>query len=213
MTIEQQGRYAETFALYQRMLNQKRGDKNKLYSLHEPHIYCMSKGKAHQRYEFGTKASVVTTRDTGVVIGALAFKKNVFDGHRIPEVLAQVQRLINRVPKVGIADRGYRGKSKVNDTRTVTPKPASKNASMEAIALARKRFRRRAGIEPVIGHLKSDHRLKRNFLKGFAGDQINLLMAAAAFNFRKWMREVIFMLKTIKSTLLLLLAKQDLQYC
>ena len=48
------------------------------------------------------------------------------------------------------------------------------------MALARKRFRRRAGIEPIIGHLKSDHRLKRNFLKGFAGDQINLLMAAAA---------------------------------
>jgi len=64
--------------------------------------------------------------------------------------------------------------------------------------LARKRFRRRAGIEPVIGHLKSDHRLKRNFLKGFAGDQINLIMAAAAFNFKKWMREVVFWLKKLK---------------
>jgi IS5 family transposase len=74
----------------------------------------------------------------------------------------------------------------------VTPKPARKNTSKEAIQLARKRFRRRAGIEPIIGHLKSDHRLKRNFLKGFDGDQINLLMAAAAFNFKKWMRGVIF---------------------
>jgi len=77
----------------------------------------------------------------------------------------------------------------------VTPKPARKKASIEMIDLARKRFRRRAGIEPVIGCLKSDHRLKRNFLKGFAGDQINLIMAAAAFNFKKWIREVVFWLK------------------
>lgn len=192
MDLDQLEYYAEKVALYQRMLEQKRGDKNKLYSLHEPHIYCMSKGKAHQRYEFGTKVSITITRDTGIVIGALAFEKNMFDGHTVPGVLAQIKRLIDRVPAVGIADRGYRGKSKVNDTQIVTPKPARKNASDEAKALARRRFRRRAGIEPVIGHLKSDHRLKRNFLKGFEGDQINLLMAAAAFNFKKWMREVVF---------------------
>jgi len=192
MTQEQFAFFSEQFDLYQRMLEQKRGDKNKLYSLHEPHIYCMSKGKAHKRYEFGTKASIATTRDSVIIIGALAFEKNTFDGHTVPAVLAQVKRLINRVPGIGIADRGYRGKSKVNHTQIVTPKPARKNSSKEAMALARKRFRRRAGIEPVIGHLKSDHRLKRNFLKGFAGDQINLLMAAAAFNFKKWMREVLF---------------------
>lgn len=200
MTLEQLHCYNEKLALYLRMLLQKRGGKNKLYSLHEPHIYCMSKGKAHQRYEFGTKASITTTRDSGIIIGALAFESNVFDGHTVPDVLAQVQRLSGHIPEVGIADRGYRGKSKVNDTQIVTPKPARKNASLEAMALARKRFRRRAGIEPVIGHLKSDHRLKRNFLKGFAGDQINLIMAAAAFNFKKWMREAIFWLQKLKLT-------------
>ena len=200
MTLEQLHRYNEKLALFLRMLLQKRGSKNKLYSLHEPHIYCMSKGKAHQRYEFGTKASITTTRDAGIIIGALAFEKNVFDGHTVPEVLAQVKRLLGRVPLVGIGDRGYRGKSKVNDTQIMTPKPARKNASVDAMELARKRFRRRAGIEPVIGHLKSDHRLKRNFLKGFAGDQINLIMAAAAFNFKKWMREVIFWLHKLKPT-------------
>ena len=130
----------------------------------------------------------------------MAFEKNIFDGHTVPAVLAQVKRLTNRVPGIGIADRGYRGKTRVNNTQIVTPKPARKNASKEAMALARKRFRRRAGIEPIIGHLKSDHRLKRNFLKGFAGDQINLLMAAAAFNFRKWMREVIFWLGKLNTS-------------
>ena len=198
MTLKQLHCYNEKLSLYLRMLLQKRGSKNKLYSLHEPHVYCMSKGKAHQRYEFGTKASITTTRDSGVIIGALAFEKNIFDGHTVPAVLSQVKRLLGRVPSIGIADRGYRGKSKINDTQIVTPKPARKNASKGAMDLARKRFRRRAGIEPVIGHLKSDHRLKRNFLKGFAGDQINLIMAAAAFNFKKWMREVVFWLKKLK---------------
>jgi IS5 family transposase len=215
MTLEQLHRYNEKLALFLRMLLQKRGSKNKLYSLHEPHIYCMSKGKAHQRYEFGTKASITTTRDAGIIIGALAFEKNVFDGHTVPGVLAQVQRLLGRVPVIGIADRGYRGKPKVNDTQIMTPKPARKNASVDAMELARKRFRRRAGIEPVIGHLKSDHRLKRNFLKGFAGDQINLIMAAAAFNFKKWMREVIFWLHKLKPTkigLEIIFLRHDMMY-
>jgi IS5 family transposase len=194
MSARQLEQHGEQIALFERMLGQKRSDKNKLYSLHEPHVYCMSKGKAHQRYEFGTKASIATTRDSSIIIGALAFDQNQYDAHTLPAVMAQIKRLADKTPVIGIADRGYRGKSKVNDTRIVTPKPARKNATREAIELARKRFRRRAGIEPVIGHLKSDHRLKRNFLKGFNGDQINLIMSAAAFNFRKWMKEIIFWL-------------------
>jgi IS5 family transposase len=82
----------------------------------------------------------------------------------------------------------------------MTPKPVRKNASVDVMELARKRFRRRAGIEPVIGHLKSDYHKKKNFLKGFAGDQINLIMEVAAFNFKKWMREVIFWLDKLKPT-------------
>ena len=168
----------------------------------------MSKGKAHQRYEFGTKASIATTRDSSVILGALAFDQNQYDAHTLSAVLAQIKRVANKTPTVGIADRGYRGKSKVNETRIVTPKPARKNATQEAIKLARKRFRRRAGIEPVIGHLKSDHRLKRNFLKGFDGDQINLIMAAAAFNFRKWMREIIFWLQNLFNPMKWILNRQ-----
>ena len=208
MNAEQLDQYADQLALFERMLEQTRSDKHKLYSLHEPHVYCMSKGKAHQRYEFGTKASVATTRDSSIIIGALAFDQNQYDAHTLPAVMAQIKRVVNMTPVVGIADRGYRGKSKVNDTRIVTPKPARKNASKEAIELARKRFRRRAGIEPVIGHLKSDHRLKRNFLKGFEGDQINLIMAAAAFNFRKWVRAIIFWLYYLFNSVKLMMSGQ-----
>ncbi len=74
----QQQKHHKTLSLYQRLLKQKRGDKNKVYSLHESHIYCMSKGKDHKKYEFGTKASVAKTRDPNILIGALAFEKNCY---------------------------------------------------------------------------------------------------------------------------------------
>ena len=184
-TLESQ---AEEFALFHKGLNQKRGGKNKLYSLHESHVYCMSKGKDHKRYEFGTKVSITTTRDSKIIIGAMAFNTNKFDGHTLPEVLLQTKRLINHEPEVALCDRGYKGKNKINNTRIIRPGKSTKESSAEYKELMRLRFRKRAGIEPVIGHLKSDHRLNKSYLKGFAGDQINILMAAAAFNFRKWVR-------------------------
>ena len=54
--------------------------------------------------------------------------------------------------------------------------------------LYRKKFCKRAGIEPVIGRLKSDHRMMRNYLKGTLGDAINTMMAAAAYNM-SWMNK------------------------
>lgn len=197
LDAEQQQRHADALALYHRVLNQKRQDKGKLYSLHEPHVYCMSKGKEHKRYEFGTKASIAKTRESTIIVGALAFETNTYDTHTLPAVLSQIGRLVGQIPSIASCDRGYRGKRQVNDTEILIPKPARKNASKEMIDEMQARFRKRAGIEPVIGHLKSDHRLGRNFLKGFMGDQINLLMAAAAFNFRKWMRKIIFWLEKL----------------
>jgi IS5 family transposase len=148
----------------------------------------MSKGKEHKKYEFGTKVSITTTRDSKIIVGALAFDTNKYDGHTLPEVLLQLKRLVKYEPVVALCDRGYKGKNKINATQIIRPNSKSKETSTKIQELMRKRFRKRAGIEPVIGHLKSDHRLNRNYLKGFSGDQINVLMAAAAFNFKKWMR-------------------------
>ena len=184
--------YEKDFILYKKMLEQKRKDKNKLYSIHEPHIYCMSKGKEHKKYEFGTKVSISKTRESNIIIGALAFKENIYDGHSLEAVLEQIKRISQYEPKIGIVDRGYKGRVKVGNTRILSPKPAKKNSSTKSIKEIKKRFRRRTAIESVIGHLKSDYRLKRNFLKGFIGDEINVLIAAAAWNFNKWIRQFIF---------------------
>lgn len=186
---EQSDEYAEFLERATQVLLQKCGDKEKIYSLHEPDVYCISKGKDHKRYEFGTKGSIVLTKKSGIIVGALNIH-NQFDGHSLPLVLEQTERLTKRRPKVAIADRGYRGEKQVGTTEIALPKaPAKRSANYEK-QKARQRFRRRAGIEPIIGHLKSDHRMLRNYLKGSVGDDVNILLAAAAFNYKKRLRQL-----------------------
>ena len=109
--------------------------------------------------------------------------------------MAQVKRIANWVPKIGLCDRGYRGKKQVGETDIMIPTASAKiSLSNYEKMQQRKRFHKRAGIVGIIGHLKADHHLGRNFLSGFLGDEINVLMAAAAFNFRKWLREFYFWL-------------------
>jgi hypothetical protein len=88
----------------------------------------------------------------------------------------------------------FRGASLCGETEVVTPKRPKKEASAYEKRKARNRFRRRAAIEPRVGHLKTDFRLGRNFLKGQLGDAINLLLTAAGSNLSLWMRQVLFTL-------------------
>ncbi len=187
---EARTRHAESLRLFQRIHAQKRTDANKIYSLHEPDVLCIGKGKEHKKYEFGRKASIAVTKTTGVIVGAMSFKENVFDGHTLPDVLEQVWQITETCPQAAICDRGYRGRKKVGDTSILIPGRPKKSDTSYQRRKARQRFRRRAGIEPVIGHVKHDHRMARNFLKGLTGDAINLFMACAAFNFKKWMRRL-----------------------
>jgi len=125
---------AEEFGLFHRVPHKKRGDKHKLYSLHEPHVYCMSKGKGKGKgkeqkgYEFGVKASVTTTRDSKIILGAMAFNTNLYDGHTLPAVLLQIQRLHGHVPTTALCDRGYRGKKKFHDTSIKIPSTPTKES-------------------------------------------------------------------------------------
>lgn len=184
------GYYGELLDIFNRVLEQTRTTPNKIYSLHEPQVYCIGKGKAHKKYEFGAKASIAVTKDSGIIVGAVSHPRNIHDSKTLVEVIGQSSELRGHCPEVAICDKGYRGKSKVGETRILIPKPSGKRATPYQRQKARKRFRRRAGIEPIIGHLKSDYRMFRNYLKGSVGDSINLMLAAAAFNFKKWMREV-----------------------
>ena len=172
---------------YRRAVNQERKDKNKIYSLHEPHVYCISKGKEHKKYEFGNKVAVAMTKTSGIIVGAKSFSSNVYDGDTLPDLLSQIKNIRGSAPKAAFCDRGFRGRKQVGETKIILPDASSPKASQYEKRKARKNFRRRSAIEPVIGHLKNTFRLARNYLKGTIGDAINLLLAAAAFNCKKWM--------------------------
>jgi IS5 family transposase len=181
-------KHQSDLALYRRALAQKRNDHDKIYSLHEPHIYCVAQGKEHKKDEFGPKASVVLTKTGGIIVGAVAHDQNLYDGHTLPEVLQQTEALTGSGPQVAIVDRGYRGTPQIGETEVLVPGPKPKDQTSRQTRTMRSRFRRRCSIEPVIGHLKSDCRQARNHRKGFAGDARNLLLAAAAWNFNKWLK-------------------------
>lgn len=187
------------FALYRRVLHQQPGDKAKVYSLHEPQVYCLSKGKEHKKYEFGSKASVVMTKTHGVIVGAVAHAENLYDGDALQPALEQTRAITGQQPAKAIVDRGYRGRKEVDGTEVLLPGRPKPGQNRWESAKLRAQFRRRAAIEPVISHLKHQYRLIRCFLKGFVGDQMNLLLAAAAWNLKKWLRTAaLFWLRIIR---------------
>ena len=187
--------YEADFALYERVLKQKKKDKDKIYSLHEPQVYCIAKGKDHKAYEYGSKATIVSTAKKGIIVAAVSHAENLHDSHCLEEVLDETSQVLKKAPALAICDRGYRGVKQVGETKIVLPGKALKRDSRYEKEKKRKRCRRRAAIEPLIGHLKSDFRLSRNRLKGSVGDEINLLMAACAWNLRKWVLAFFLALK------------------
>ena len=191
--LELHNKYATKFYLYIRVLLQEKNTKNKIYSLHEIDAYAVNKGKDHKGYEYGTKASVVTTKNSGIIVGVSAHRENEHDSKTLKLALENtISNLRSKTINEVICDRGYRGSKQIiiNNETVIDisiPSNQQKKDTPEQINIKKEKFRRRAAIEPIIGHLKSDHRMQRNYLKGFIGDQINLLLAATAFNLKKWM--------------------------
>ena len=167
-----------------RLLEQKPKDKNKLYSLHAPEVECISKGKARQPYEFGVKVTVATTHKEGLVVGMRSLPGNPYDGHTLPEAIEQVSILTAQKPKAVFVDKGYRGVSvdgvtiwRSGQKRGVTPS-------------IRKAIHRRSAVEPAIGHMKNEGKLRRNWLKGSLGDALNAVLCGAGHNLRMILRAI-----------------------
>jgi len=178
----------ELLAMAERLLAQTRTSKHKLYSVHAPEVECLSKGKAHKRYEFGCKVSVATTSKSNWIVAAQALHGNPYDGHTLSGAIGQVEQLTGRTPNDVMVDLGYRGHGYagaaiVHVVRTI-PKRATR--------AFRRMLKRRAAIEPTIGHMKSDNRMNRNYLTGQVGDKINAVLSAAGYNLRKLLRWLVF---------------------
>ena len=187
--------YDKLLGIFETILSQRRNSRKKVYSIHEPEVQCISKGKEHKKYEFGNKVSIIRSV-TGIILGAMSFR-NEYDGHTIGSSLEQVERLTGRKIKVLAGDRGYRGKKEINGTKIMIPDVPKKSDSRYQKRKKHKLFCKRAGIEPTIGHLKSDYRLGRNFYKGVTGDTVNVLLAAAVYNFKRAMKALCCMFQKI----------------
>ncbi len=149
-------------------------------------VQCIAKGKDHKPYEFGAKASIVATAKEGIILSAVSHTENTHDSKTLDEVIAKANE-VRKVPiQEAVCDRGYRGKKEAVGAKIILPGKGLKKDNRYQRDKKRKKCRRRAAIEPLIGHLKSDFRLSRNLLSGTVGDEINLMMAACAWNLRKW---------------------------
>ena len=169
-------------ARVKRVLTQKPKDKNKLYSLHAPEVECISKGKARQPYEFGVKVTVATTHKEGLVVGMRSMPGNPYDGHTLPEAVEQVSILTDHLPKAVFVDKGYRGVAIAGVAIWLS---GQKRGVTPAI---KKAIHRRSAIEPAIGHMKNDGRLRRNWLKGSLGDALHAVLCGAGHNLRMILR-------------------------
>jgi IS5 family transposase len=179
------GELQEELDKARRLLLQKRGDSKKLYSLHESHVECIAKGKAHKRYEFGCKVGLVTSARSNWILGARAFHGSPYDGHTLASALEQARRLTGTAPRQATCDLGYRGHGYAGEC-DIQVVPRRRKGVARAI---RYWWKRRSAIEPVIGHLKSESRMDRNRLAHAIGDKINAILSACGFNLRKLLRE------------------------
>lgn len=181
---------ALALAKAERLRRQQPQDSHKLYSWHEPEVQCISKGKARQRYEFGQKVALATTNRSNWIVAAKLLEDNPYDGHTLATTLAAAASVTGVEITDAYVDKGYRGHGCRGSTRVHIAGASSKNVPRSE----RRRRRRRSAIEPKIGHLKSDHRVRRCFLSGLEGDAINILLAAAGANLRKLLGRFCFAL-------------------
>lgn len=184
--MQEQPRLDRLLEIARRIHAQQRHDKGKVYSVHAPEVECIAKGKAHKPYEFGVKVGVVSTSKESFVVGMKSFPGNPYDGHTLKAALEQARLLTGVVPREAYVDRGYRGHGLDPGALKVWIAGARRGVTVAI----RKKLKRRNAVEPVIGHMKNDGHLGRNFLKGAVGDAMNALLCGAGHNMRKILRQL-----------------------
>ena len=193
--------FTRLLALARRVREQQQRQRGpKVYSLHAPEVECIGKGKVHRPYEFGVKVSVATTigHSGQFVTHVKALPGNPYDGHTLQTVIPDMEALIGNVIARLLADKGYRGHNAPPDHRFRVFLSGQKRGVTPKI---KRELRRRAAVEPVIGRLKAEHRMGRNYLWFSRGDAVNAVLAAAGYNFRRLIRWLSFLLRLLLNPL------------
>lgn len=183
-------KYRNELDMFMKILTQTKDQHDKIYSLHKPFTACIAKGKAHKQYEFGNKVGLMVNPKSLVIVGIDAFVGNPHDSKTIEPLLNQMKNNLDFTPHEVVYERGGRGQTMIGETKISTPKPPNRIDSEYQKRAKRKKFRRRAAIEPVIGHLKTDFRMAQNYYHGRSSPKINALMAAIGWNLKKLMEKL-----------------------
>jgi transposase, IS5 family len=199
---ELQARFAPLLDLATKVrLQDHRQRGSKVYALHAPEVECIGKGKARAPYEFGCKVSIATpvTSPKGgqFVLHAKALHGNPYDGATLRPVIEDMEKLTGIETRRIHVDKGYRGHKHPHKFRVWISGQVRR-----VTAAIRREMKRRAAVEPVIGHIKAEHRMDRNYLKGREGDRINAVLAAAGYNFSLLLRWLAAFLRALIAALL-----------
>ncbi|MDG0857478.1 IS5 family transposase [Roseateles puraquae] len=178
------GALKDKLDIARRLHAQQRDSKNKLYALHAPEVECLAKGKARTPYEFGVKVSIAVTAKEGLVVGMRSMPGNPYDGHTVDSQLEQVEILTGTTPRITLADRGYRGVEPACGARLLI------SHTRRLPKRLKKLLKRRQVVEPMIGHMKADGLLGKNWLKGADGDALHALLCGAGHNLRMILRHL-----------------------
>ena len=196
-------KFAQLLSLARRVRDQERGQRGpKVYSLHAPEVECIGKGKPHKPYEFGVKVSVATTlkhcKGGQFVAHVQALPGSPYDGHTLARVIPAIEQLVGNTIERLHADAGYRGHNAPPDYKFKIYLSKQKRRVTPEI---KREMRRPSAIEPVIGHLKNEHRMDRNYLADRKGDANNAILAAVGYNFRRLIRWLRILLRIILAML------------
>lgn len=188
------GALNDALAKARRIAEQSKSRKNitgraKLYAWHAPEVECIAKGKSRTPYEFGVKVGIAMTLKHNLIVGARVFPGKPYDGHTLREQLEQASILMQDTgitPSTAYVDLGYRGVDADNPGIAIKHRGKFKTLTNQE----KKLLKRRQAIEPIIGHLKADHRMDRCSLKGELGDSLHAVLCAAGYNIR-WLLRMI----------------------
>jgi transposase, IS5 family len=176
--------FADLLTMSNRLLSQDKKSKDKLYSLHAPEAYCISKGKAGKPYEFGCKVSLVITHKQGLALCSHALAENQYDGHVLSDSLRRAETIAQTSIEQVFVDKGYKGHGITDKQVYISGQKRGMTRTLK------KHLKRRSAIEPHIGHMKSEGKLRRNYLKGTLGDTLNALLCAIGHNMRMIWRKI-----------------------
>jgi IS5 family transposase len=155
-------------------------------------VAAIKKGKSHPDCEFGAVVALAKN-DDGLILSHVEYQHNIADVKTLGRVISAMKGNLGQPPQEVTADRGFDQSLKKQENcrrrwgvrRMAIPKKGKTSHPDSKENWFRKALRQRVKIEPVIGHLKCDHRMNRCRYRGKAGDTVNVIWATLAWNTKK----------------------------